>query len=124
MGLEDFSFFFLYFFRRNKKKRSRLRLKMRLRPMLSLVRPQGQALVVVGVDALDEHVGVGVVVHPKFIFYPSKPCFVCFFAAQEKKKICASPISNSTWFQEYILNECIQIFVHLFYLVSPNYSIL
>ena len=55
--------------------------------MLSLVHPQGQALEAVGVDALDEHVGVGVVVHPKFIFYPSKPCFVCFFAAQERKKI-------------------------------------
>merc|ERR1712008_151944 len=74
--------------RRNKKKRPRVR--------LSLVRPQGQALEAVGVDALDGHVDVGVVVHPKPIFStPRNHVLFVFFAAQEKRKICASPISNT-----------------------------
>ena len=81
---------------RNKKKRVRL----------SLVHPQGQALGVVGVDALDMHVGVGVVVHPKLFFSPRETMFCLFFSQlKKKKKICASSISNTTWFQEYILNE-------------------
>ena len=73
---------------------------------MRLVHPQGQALEAVGVDALGGHVDVGVVVHPKPIFFtPRNHVLFVFFAAQEKKKICASPISNTTWFQEYILNE-------------------
>ena len=78
-----FQLIFVFFCcrRKNKKKRPRLRLR------LSLVRPQGQALGVVGVDALDGHVVVGVVAHHKLTFHPTKPCFVCFFAAQERKKI-------------------------------------
>ena len=63
---------------------------------LNLVHPQGQALGVVGVDALEGHVDVGVVVHPKPIFFtPRNHVLFVFFAAQEKKKICASPISNN-----------------------------
>ena len=101
MGLEDFSFLFLYFFRRNKKKRPRVRLR------LSLVHPQGQALGVVGVDVLDGHVDVGVVVHPKLIFHPAKPCFVCFFAAQERKRfvLYLFPIlhgfKNTYWMSDF-----------------------
>ena len=78
MGLEDLIFVPL-FFRRNKKKRPRVR--------LNLVHPQGQALGVVGVDALDGHVDVGVVVHPKpFFFTPRNRVLFVFFAAQEKKR--------------------------------------
>merc|ERR1719273_2109352 len=69
--------------RRKNKKRLRLvavvPIYLYLRLRLKLVRPQGQALGDVGVDVLDGHVDVGVVVHPKPFFHPAKPCFVCFF---------------------------------------------
>ena len=72
-----FHFCSFTFFRRNKKKRPRVR----------LVHPQGQALEAVGVDALGGHVDVGVVVHPKPIFFtPRNHVLFVFFAAQEKKR--------------------------------------
>ena len=77
-----------------------------MRVRLRLVLPQGQALGAVGVDALGGHVDVGVVVHPKPIFFtPRNHVLFVFFAAQEKKDLCFTYFQYYTWFQEYILNE-------------------